>query len=410
MVNIRKLLEKVNKKYGGSEDAPLVFLSSESPILNVPRLKTGIFSLDLALGGGIPQGRVIRIFGPFSAGKTWSCLKIVRNNQHLCRSCWGTYLKDKKKKKCCATPEKFKTLWLDIEGVWENKWAVTQGVNLDQLYISRTEFAEQALDIAHACMAEQAFDLVILDSLAALSSMKEMDSSQEDTKVAVNARVLNEFMRKAVSDINKRKDTDHKTTLILINQVRYTISSYGDPEVLPGGRGQEFAASVDVRMERKKILTDKGSYVGPGADNSKTGLPVGALTSFRVPKNKTAPPNRTGEFTVWFDNHPAMEKKVGDIDCSEAVFEYGLRCGVIFKKKKEYMATDSDDKLMPLGTKKEIVQELLFHDTVLSSVIESAIITRLTQGDDDVREPAGEDTERVEPDGSGGDDGIISSV
>jgi recombination protein RecA len=264
-----------------------------------------------------------------------------------------------------------------VEGVWENNWALKHGVDLDQVIVSRTEFAEQGLDIVHSCLLERAVDLVVIDSLAQLSTTKELDSSQEDTKVALNARAVNEFLRKCVADLNSQKIA-HKSTVILINQIRYSVGAYGDPETMPGGMGQEFASSVDVRLQRYRVVTDKGKLTGPAADNSTQGVPVGAMTNFRITKNKTSPPHRSGEYCIWFSDDENSGRKVGDVDCSDALFEYGVRCGVLSKEGRSYVFTDLEGTLYTLDTKKDAVKRQIFEDDRLYKSLQEAVLNKLT--------------------------------
>ena len=378
---IDDIVAKLNKKYGGQDDAPVVFRASESPILKINRLRTGVFSIDLATGGGVPQGRVTRVFGPYSSGKTWLCLRIIRENQHLCHNCWET-LSEKKGSKCCGSPQPFRTMWLDAEGVWDNDWAEAQGVNTANVFVVRTESSERSMDICHASLEELAFDLVVVDSVAALTSIKEIESSQEDAKVALNARVMNEAMRKWVSCLNGVTDlrsASRRTTIILINQIRMTISAFGDPEVQTGGKAPEFASSLDIRPERNRTLTDTGKLVGFNVNTENAGVPVAILCRFRIPKNKVAPPHRAGEFLFWFKDDPKSDRKVGDVDCSQAIFDHGQRLGSIVKRGRMYVAFIAGDEV-ELSTRAEDAVKAILKDSSLSRRLEDDIIERLVGG------------------------------
>ncbi|MFZ4434267.1 MAG: recombinase RecA, partial [Microthrixaceae bacterium] len=247
-------LSQIEKQYGKGS----VMKMSEKGSMAVESIPTGALALDIALGvGGLPRGRVVEIFGPESSGKSTLAMHVVAEAQRN----GGT----------CA--------YVDAEHAMDPVYAARIGVDVDELLISQPDTGEQALEITDMLIRSGALDVIVVDSVAALTPRAEIEGEMGDTHVGLQARLMSQALRKLTSNLNKSN-----TICIFINQLREKIGvMFGSPETTPGGRALKFYSSVRLDIRRIESIKD-GVEV------------VGNRTRVKVVKNKVAPPFKQAEF------------------------------------------------------------------------------------------------------------------
>ena len=263
------------------------------------RISTGVFILDLALLGGIPHNRVTMIVGERHAGKSLLADKIIANAQ--------------------AQYPDMKAVKIDVEGTHDTVWSSKLGVDPDRLYVFNPETGEAAVDAADAFVRTKEVSLIVIDSIAALTPMKEIDSSAEDAFMGLQARLVGSLVRKVTSGLIAERNRGHFVTVLLINQFRSKVGVvYGDPRSIPGGKALEFSTSVQLIIKNKEQMGKDEYDVETVAENEH---------AFEIKKNKMNTGPRTGEFRVRRVPDDSLGLKEGDVDDATTLLAYAKKFG-----------------------------------------------------------------------------------
>ena len=330
-----ELMGKIRKAHGDG----VLLRASDFTVQQRPRIPTDIFAMDYALGGGIPVGMFSQIYGHKSAGKTTTVLRLIKNAQNMCAQCYR-FLENEEWGCQCKTPRQFVCVYIDVEGALDIPWVRSLGVDTGKMIISVPEYAEQALDIAEAMLRSGDVDLVVLDSIAALTPMKEIEESVEKDMMGVGPRLIGKAFRKFQSAMNAvGAETDRRPTLIATNQIRMQLGvMFGNPETTPGGKAVGFAAATETRCAAGKYDMDDVS-----------GQPVRVELRFKVEKNKTAGAKMEGSYFLHLTN--GDKKRKGDVEDEDFMVVMGEKTGLV-QRTRGYEC---------LGKEFRIKQDLLDH-------------------------------------------------
>ncbi|MCM1007457.1 MAG: recombinase RecA [Ruminococcus flavefaciens] len=313
-------LKQIEKKYG----AGAVMRLGQSKTLNVDAIPTGSMTLDMALGiGGVPRGRIVEIYGPESSGKTTVALSIIAQAQKM----------------------DGEVAFIDVEHALDPVYAQALGVNIENLLVSQPDSGEQALEIAEALIRSGAIDVIVLDSIAAMTTRAEIDGEMGDLHVGQLARLMSQAMRKLTAAISKSN-----CVAIFINQIREKIGvMYGNPETTPGGRALKFYSSVRIEVRKGEVIKSGNEIIG-------------ASTKCKVVKNKVAPPFKECQFDMMYGQGISRTGEVLDLAVDLEIVKKG---GSWFSYK--------DQKL---GQGRDNVKEVLKNDEALMKEIEEQILAR----------------------------------
>ncbi len=301
---VKIAIDQIEKNYGKGS----IMLLSQKQVEQVEVISTGCISLDAAIGvGGVPRGRIIEIYGPESSGKTTVCLHIIAEAQ---------------KKGGLAA-------FVDTEHALDVNYAQRLGVNLDTLLLSQPEFGEQALEIVETLVRSNAIDVIIIDSVAALTPRVEIEGEMGDAQMGSQARLMSQAMRKLNAAIGKSR-----TTVVFTNQLRSKIGViYGNPETTTGGNALKFYASVRMDIRRKDVLKEGNEIIGN-------------RVRVKVVKNKVAPPFKEVEFDIMYNEGIS---KIGDL------LDIGTEYGVIQKSGSWY--TYGEERVQGRDALKKVLTE-----------------------------------------------------
>ena len=311
--NLQLALAKIEKDFGKGA----IMRLGETEIPKVEAISTGCLTLDVALGiGGIPKGRIIEIYGPESSGKTTVALHCVAEVQKE----GGT------------------AAFVDAEHALDPVYASKLGVNLDDLYISQPDSGEQALEITETLIRSGAIDIIVIDSVAALTPQAELDGDMGDSHVGMQARLMSQALRKITAASSKSK-----CTIIFINQLREKIGvMYGNPETTTGGKALKFYASVRIEIRKADALKD-GSDI------------VGNHVKAKVVKNKVAPPFKVAEFDIMYGTGISNMGCVLDLAVENGFVQ---KSGSWFSYNDEKIGQGRDKAMEFLKSNPEIFKEL----------------------------------------------------
>lgn len=329
---LKTFLKEVKKKKGWVIDT-----IDNCSNVDVSRIPFGVFALDYATGGGIPQGRISLFYGHKSGSKSTSALRLIKNAQSMGMQC----------------------VYIDQEHAFDIEWAKKVGVDSESLVMARPETAEECIDMTDALLKTGDVDFLVLDSVAAMTPSAEIEESVEKWQQGLQARLVNKAVRKWVATLNAiGKEPDARVpTILLVNQIRNKIGiMFGDPETTPGGMGVGFATSMEVKM-----------WNGPAEINKETKSPVSQIMRFKVEKSKVSPPKTSGEYSIVLAE--TENKSAGDVYEEDQVRKLATKYGIIFKEKGVYNVLGEDG-----GTTIESLNNLLLKDEELFETLKNSLL------------------------------------
>lgn len=310
---LKAVMDKIDKDFGKGS---IMRMSSEE-VADIPVIHTGSLTVDAALGvGGWPKGRIIEIYGPESSGKTTLAIHAIAETQKA-----GGI-----------------AAFIDAEHAFDSFYAQNLGVDIDNLLISQPDNGEQALEIADALIRSSAIDIIVIDSVAALTPKAEIEGEMGDSKMGLQARLMSQALRKLTASISKTK-----TVCIFINQLRDKIGVlYGNPETTTGGNALKFYASVRVDIRKVTQIKDGETQLG-------------ARTRVKIVKNKVAPPFKKAEFDILYGTGIS---KIGEILDLAVENEIVRKSGSWFSYGERKLAQGREAVLELLNSDEELSQEI----------------------------------------------------
>ena len=320
---LRAVMDKIEKSFGKGS----IMKMGDEVVEQVDVIPTGSIGLNAALGvGGFPRGRIIEIYGPESSGKTTLAIHAIAEAQKA-----GGI-----------------AAFIDAEHAFDRFYAAKLGVDVDNLFISQPDNGEQALEIAEQLIRSSAIDIIVVDSVAALTPKAEIEGDMGDNKVGLQARLMSQALRKLTSAVSKTR-----TTCIFINQLREKIGvMFGNPETTTGGNALKFYASVRLDIRGSQQIKD-GEEV------------IGKQTKVKVVKNKVAPPFRKAEFDIMFGE---------GISHSGEIIDLGAEMGIIKKSGSWYSYNDTK-----LGQGRDAAKQCIADNPELAEELEALIFEKLKE-------------------------------
>ena len=308
------VISQITKQYGKGS---IMKLGEEAKNVGIDVIPTGCLALDIALGvGGIPRGRIVEIYGPESSGKTTVALHAIAETQKL-----GGI-----------------AAFIDAEHALDPTYAANLGVDLDNLYVSQPDTGEQALDITDSLVRSGAVDLIVIDSVAALTPKAEIEGDMGDSHVGLQARLMSQALRKLTAITNKSK-----TCVIFINQLREKVGvMFGNPETTTGGKALKFYSSIRIDVRKSDTLKDTSGLIGN-------------RTKAKIVKNKLAPPFKVAEFDIIYGSGVSQTGCLIDIGVDLDIIE---KSGSWFSYNGERLGQGRENIKEMLINKPELVKEI----------------------------------------------------
>ncbi len=322
---VETAMDQIRDKFGDGS----IMKISDTQKLNVEAIPTGSISLDMALGvGGVPKGRIVEVYGPESSGKTTLTLHMIAEVQKA-----GGL-----------------AAFIDAEHALDPEYAKRIGVNLEDLLISQPDSGEQALDITETLVRSNALDLIVVDSVAALTPRAEIEGEMGQSHMGLQARLMSQALRKLTGIISKSN-----TTVIFINQIRMKIGvMFGNPETTTGGNALKFYASVRIEIRRSAQIKNGDKIIGN-------------RTKAKVVKNKVAPPFKVAEFDIMYNE---------GISSAGDILDTGILLGVINKSGNSYSFED-----IKLGVGRETAKTFLKENKDIFKKIDKELRNKLNSGE-----------------------------
>lgn len=320
---LESAIKQIERDFGKGS---IMILGEEEIVKNIEAIPTGSLSLDIALGvGGYPRGRVVEIYGPESSGKTTLTLHALAQAQKL----GGT------------------VAFIDVEHALDPSYARNLGVDVGKLVISQPDSGEQALEIVDTLVRSNAIDMVVIDSVAALTPRAEIEGAMGDTQIGLQARLMSQALRKLTSNVSKSR-----AIVLFTNQIRMKIGvMFGNPETTSGGNALKFYATIRLDIRRGEAIKE-GDKV------------IGNETKVKVVKNKVAPPFKEAHFDIIYGRGIVRENELVDLGVNE---------GLISKKGSWFSYTGLDGKELSIGQGKNNVVQYLFDNENIADEIEKRI-------------------------------------
>ena len=341
---LESAIAHITKTYGTGS----IMRLGQASTMKVDAIPTGSMTLDMALGiGGVPRGRIVELYGPESSGKTTVALHIIAE----------------------AQKQGGEVAFIDVEHALDPKYARALGVDIDNLLVSQPDSGEQALEIAEALVRSGAIDVLVVDSVAAMTTKAEIDGEMGDSHVGMLAQLMSQAMRKLTSVISKSN-----CVAVFINQIREKIGvMYGNPETTPGGRALKFYASVRMEVRKAEPIKD-GSDI------------IGARTKVKIVKNKVAPPFKSCEFDIMYGK---------GISRTGEVLDLAIDLDII-KKSGSWFSYEGNK----LGQGRDNIKEILLSNPEMMKEVEEKILARMKELQE--QEAAEQEAKKAEKDAKSG--------
>lgn len=344
MSSSAEILKKIKKDHGDS-----IAQMGHEKFADTPRLPTGIFPFDLACGGGFPMGRVSVVYGPESSGKTNVTLRAIGNGQVM-------------------FPDK-QAVFVDAEGAYDPSWAAMMGIDTKRLIVLTPEYAEQAVDMMEAFLYAKDVFCVALDSVAALSTQNEIESSAEKMIVGGASLLIGKFFKKATVSFNRMRNQGlMPPAMIAINQLRHKIGvMYGNPETMPGGNAIKFASSFTVRLYGKNVIDKKINPVMPAFKDTsiiiqKWKVPILATTATFIMQMVEANGKMPGHCEDW----NTVSSYLKELDYLGKGEKGGwVLFGKAYKTLEECKAALYSDPETLIDAKQQIISEMLSKGAIM---------------------------------------------